>query len=307
MERKTATVERKKAMSQDKGVPLGYVELPSGPKAIYPMNDIFLNYHYENPENWETLREIVNITVEAYQQINPVTLLEQILGLIEVQTQYKQVLEDGKTTREQDMRMVENLAKALVNFTYVEFQNRANTKPPIPIRGEEYFGLAIGHARGQTANQIWFLAEDVEVVLHGKTFARYILKDEVTGTAYPTKSGILYVSLTKLSQESGTAGELASFLLGKLTNPTDERVKKIMASINGGFEKFKIEKDVVKVLSFRERWRNEDLLEGEARGEARGKAEGKAEGISILAELIRNGHTLEEALAILDKETTATA
>ena len=93
-------------MTNSKLTPLGYVELPSGSKAIYPMNDIFLNYYYKNPANWEILREIVNIIVEAYQQINPSTLLELIVGLIEVQTQYTQMLDDGKTTREQDIKMV---------------------------------------------------------------------------------------------------------------------------------------------------------------------------------------------------------
>jgi len=221
-----------------------------------------------------------------------------------VQTQYTQLLEDGKTTRDQDMKMTEKRANTVSGFTYVEFQNRANTSPPIPIRGEEYFGLGIGHARGQTANQIWLLGEDVKTVLHGATFARYILKDEATGTAYPTKSGILYVSLSKLSQESGTVGELASCLLGKLANPSDERVKKIKAAINGGFEKFKIEKDVVNVLSFRERWRNEDLLEGEAIGEAIGEARGKTLGANRLAALLREGLSLEDALKVIESEAT---
>jgi len=57
-----------------------------------------------------------------------------------------------------------------------------------------------------------------------------------------------------------------------------------------------IEKDVVNVLSFRERWRNEDLLEGEAIGEARG--------VNKLAELIREGLSLEDALKVIESEAT---
>ena len=35
--------------------PLGHVELDSGAIEIYPMNDFFLNFTYDNPENWESL------------------------------------------------------------------------------------------------------------------------------------------------------------------------------------------------------------------------------------------------------------
>jgi len=52
-------------MSTKKMNPLGYLELPSGPKAIFPMNDIFLNYTFENPIHWEALRLIVNIIIEV--------------------------------------------------------------------------------------------------------------------------------------------------------------------------------------------------------------------------------------------------
>jgi len=51
--------------------------------------------------------------------------------------------------------------------TYIEFQNKATTNPPIPVRSVEYFGLGIGHSKGKTANQIWLLAEDVGAVLVG--------------------------------------------------------------------------------------------------------------------------------------------
>jgi len=82
------------------------------------------------------------------------------------------------------------------------------------MRSVEYFGLGIGHSKGKIANQLWLLAEDVDSVIYAHPFAHYILKDEVTGKDHPTTSGIMYVSLRKLSQEQGPAGELASYLLG---------------------------------------------------------------------------------------------
>ena len=32
-------------MASKNSIPLGYVKLPNGEMAIYPMNDIFLNYY----------------------------------------------------------------------------------------------------------------------------------------------------------------------------------------------------------------------------------------------------------------------
>ena len=183
-------------------------------------------------------------------------------------------------TREQDIKIAEDEAEA----TYIEFQNRARTEIPIEIRSVEYFGLGIGHNKGKLANQIWLLAEDVESVLHGKTFTRYILKDEITEKEHPTTSGIMYVSLEKLSKEESPAGELASFLLGKTSNPKNEVVEKITKAFNAGFDAFKSDKEVVKVLSARERGWFEGLVEGEARGATR------------LAELIKSGLTVDEAL-----------
>jgi len=233
--------------------PLGYVDLANGSKAIYPMNDIFLNYTFEDIAHWEALRLAVNLLIEAYKQQKPETKVKLIEGSIKVRTQFQHLLDIQNTTRDQDIKMTEDNDEA----TYIEFQNRAKTNVPIEIRSVEYFGLGIGHSKGKLANQIWLLAEDVNSVLHGKTFTRYILKDEITDNEHPTTSGIMYISLTKLSQEESPAGELALFLLGKMMNPNNEIVKKISETFNSSFNAFKTDKEVVKVLSLAERYRSQ--------------------------------------------------
>ena len=76
--------------------PLGYIELVSGMKAVYPMNDIFLNYTFENEEHWEALRAIVNIAIEAYKRITPDTTARAVTRRIKVRTQYRHLLEPGE-------------------------------------------------------------------------------------------------------------------------------------------------------------------------------------------------------------------
>ena len=128
----------------------------------------------------------------------------------------------------------------------------------------------------------------MDSVLHGKVFSRYILKDEITGNEHPATSGIMYVSLTKLSQEENPAGELALFLLGKVTTPKSETVQKVVNSFSASFDAFKADKEVVKVLSARERGWHDGLVEG--------REEGVVIGANKLAELIRSGFSLDEAL-----------
>jgi hypothetical protein len=195
--------------------PLGYVELENGSKAIFPMNDFFLTYTFEKPEHWESLRLTVNLLIEAYKQMKPESQVAPISGKIKVETQFRHLLNIQNTTRDQDIKLTEGESDA----HYIEFHNRARANPPVEIRSVEYFGLGIGHSRGKIANQIWLLAEDVDAVLHGKPFTRYMLKDEVTGNAHPTSSGIMYISLQKLSQEKSSVGELASFFLGGISDP----------------------------------------------------------------------------------------
>ena len=255
--------------------PLGYIELDNGTKAITAMNDIFLNHMFMNPDNWETLRDSVNIILEEYRCSNPDTTISLVVGKVVVETQYKHLLNIENATRDQDIKMT-----ADSELVYIEFQNRAKTNPPVEIRAVEYFGLSIGHSKGKTANQIWLMAENLEVILHDKMFARYILKDEVTGEAHPGESGILYVSLPMLAQSKGPAGELAAFLLGQIVEPQDEKVKAIANNFNMSFNVFKSDKEVLNMLSLRERAKNE----------------GRDEAVLEIYELMKQGLSAEEAL-----------
>ena len=282
-------------MSLKNATPLGYIELPNGAKPIFIMNDIFLNHVFENAENWEALRTIINIIIYAYREIYHDTTLMPIIGEFEVQTQYRYLLSDGKTTRDQDIKATEDKAA----ITYVEFQIRSATNPSIAIRSVEYFGLGIGNNKGYPANQLWLLAEDVEELLAGEVFARYVLKNERTNYPHPETSGIIYVSLEKLSKEDSTAGELAAYLLGKITDPQDKQVKAVKAAIDKGFANFKTDKDVVTVMSLQDRWYGE--------GKADGKTEGITKGADRLAELIKSGLPVDEALRIVKEEAVEKA
>jgi len=254
--------------------PMGYIELSNGSKAIYPMNDIFLNYTFEKAAYWETLRTAINILIEAYALQQPKTKIKPIQGIIEVKTQYQYLLDIQNTTKDQDIKIITPNSEA----TYIEFQNRARPDIPIEIRSVEYFGLGIGHSKGKLANQIWLLAEDVEAVLHGQIFARYVLKDEATLASHPTESGILYVSLAKLSQEDTPAGELASFLLGKATTPRHNNIQSITQDFISSFNNFKSDKEAVNMLSLYERAKSEGRSEGRSEGWSEGRYEGRQEG-----------------------------
>jgi len=245
--------------------PIGYIELPNGSKPIFPMNDIFLNYTYDNPLHWETLRLKANIIIEAYRLCKPSTHLKPITGKIKVQTQFQYFLDKSNTTRQQDLKIVEDDT----DETYLELQNRAKPDTPLDIRSVEYYGLGIGHSKGKLANQIWLLAEDVDTLLHGKTFTRYILLDEVTGKPHPSTSGILYVSLTQLAKENTLAGELALFLLGKIKDPAHEAVKQIAQTYQISFQSFQNEKEVPSMLTLEQRGIEQGRAEGIVLGEVR--------------------------------------
>ena len=102
------TTKEGTAMTSKTTIPLGYVELPDGTKAIYPMNDIFLNYTFENPDYWETLRTAVNLIIESYKSKHPHTKAKPIEGAIKVRTQFKHLLNTDNKTREQDIKITED-------------------------------------------------------------------------------------------------------------------------------------------------------------------------------------------------------
>ena len=72
-----------------KRLPLGFISLESGKKPIYAFDDFFLNYTFNKKENWEELRAIINILLEAYALECQGTVLEPIKDKIIVTTQFK--------------------------------------------------------------------------------------------------------------------------------------------------------------------------------------------------------------------------
>jgi len=275
-------------METQQPIPLGYVELEDGAKPIYPMNDIFLNYTFENPENWEILRLTGNLVIEGYQSQNPETSQEQIQGKIKVRTQYQHFRsKDTRKSKDQDFKLVEEDE----NATYFEFQNDKRSNPPIPERSVKYFGFGISSKNNKIANQIWLLAEDVESVLNSKSLSRYVLKDEETGKNHPAISGILYVSLKKVAQEETPLGELAKFLLGNLNKPTNEKVAKIAKSFSSSFNEFKEDKEAVEMLTLFDRGKEEGI----GIGKEEGIRIGVENGLEKLVEFLEKGFSLDEA------------
>ena len=68
-------------------LPLGYILLESGLKPVYAFDDFFLNYAFSKKANWETLRLLINILLEAYALKCPGTVLGPITDRIIVTTQ----------------------------------------------------------------------------------------------------------------------------------------------------------------------------------------------------------------------------
>ena len=167
--------------------PLGYIKLEGGEKPIYATNDFFLNYTFEKVENWEDLRLIINIFLEAYIDRNPKTVARLIEDEIIVTTQFEHYLSNADMPKKQDFMVDEvNLEK----FTYMEVQNKARTDPPLEVRATDYSALGISLNKGKVSNQIWLLAEDVKKLLPGGAFSNFVPKDEVSGETYPNASGM---------------------------------------------------------------------------------------------------------------------
>ena len=58
------------------------------------------------------------------------------------------------------------------------------------------------------------------------------------------------------------------------------------------------------LLSFRDRYLNEGRKEGRQEGREEGREEGRGEGVTMLAELIKKGLSLEDALQKIQEETS---
>ena len=292
-----------------KRMPLGYITLESGRKPIYAFDDFFLNYAFSKKKNWEELRLIINILLEAYVLECPGTVLEPISDKIIVTTQYKNYMKNQHNPKEQDFEIKEVNIK---RFTYIEMQHSASTAKPIEIRAIEYSVLSISKNLGHVSNQIWLLAENVDKLFHGKIFANYLLKEESSGAAYPNSSCILFVNLEKLSSEKTVAGELASFLLGKTQDIKNKEASRISNVLKKSCREFSRDEGVKENMSVKEKWQEEARLEGlkigreegrkegEKEGEQQGRKKGRQEGFQLgaakLAELIKAGLSPDEAL-----------
>ena len=225
--------------------------------------------------------------------MNPTTVVARIEGKIHVETQYKFYIDaDNKNkTRNQDVKLDETEENKL---KYVEFHNKATSKPPISDRALEYFVLSIGKNPDKIVSQVWLLATDADSVLQEETFMNYILKDEATNKVFPNASSMMFISLTRLSQQKNLAGELASFLLGKLTTPQSEEVKRIASAFNTSFEVFKDDKEVKNIMSIADRWK------AEAREEGANELLDAA--MNKLSDFVNDGLSLKEAFDRLGQE-----
>ena len=274
-------------------IPLGFIELDSGSKPVYALYDFFLNFTFDKKENWEDLRLIVNILLDAYIKQNPGTVVTLIEDEIIVTTQFKQYLDNLTTPKEQDFKFDEVNIKKL---TFMEVQNSASSDPTIDIRATSYSVVNISQNPGRVSNQIWLLAEDVGKLLHGNAFSNYVPKDEVSGKTYPNASGIMFVSLQKLSQEDTVAGELASFLLGKTNDAMSDEVSQIASTLYKSCVEFCNDKGVKGSMSVDEKRRMEGRMEGIEEGLQQGIQQGIQQATARLTELINAGLSVEDAL-----------
>ena len=243
---------------------IGYMELGDGEKmAISTLNNVFLNYTFEQKEYWETLRSMNNIIYSAYIDYCQHTNISLIEGDVIVKTEYSN-FKDFKSTvpQRQDIR-IENQNDSRVD--YVEFQSSRNSKPPIEVRGIEYFSYSLTRGRDKRSVHMWLLAEPVGKLLHGNIFANYVLMDEVNHNPYPNATNILFVNLERLSQTNSPAGELAGVLLGAVKKPKDYQVKLIFENFMKSFEIFKEDKEARNIVTRGE----QREYQGEARAEAR--------------------------------------
>ena len=261
---------------------LGQFELLNGQILdVEYMRDLFLTHCFREKSNWGILKDILNIMLKEYMTRLPSTKASLIEDIAEVVTQYDYFL--GKVDkRTQDAKITESSGKK----TFVEFQNRVNTKIPIYVRALQYF--ALGHSLGceGVSNQVWFLAENDDKVLRGQVFKNYLLKDEENWDNYPNPSGILFISLKRLARDNSQAGELAALLLGENPAPTDDSVKEIADGFKKHFANFKKDKEVESAMTRLE----EERVNAESVGEARGLALGEArKALEIARVLLEKG------------------
>ena len=275
-----------------KRIPLGFIRLDAGTVQIHAMHDFFLNHMFEKEGNWGILRLMVNIFLEEAKRQQPGLRVRLVKGEILVNTQYKYYLDTTNKAKTQDFRLEPLHGNTVF---YCEFQNKARLDTPIKLRAADYQMLGIKQSKGKATRQIWFLAEDVEELLGGSSFASFVTRDEISGRAYPLDTSLMFISLTKLSEGNGTASELASFLLGTGKKIRCDKVKRISDAFKKNLKIFCKDKGVRTRMSVAEKYREE--------GREEGKEEGREEGIALgavrVAELVNAGYTLDDAVKIV--------
>jgi len=224
---------------------LGYIELETGPKLITPMNDVFLNYIFQNEANWEQLRTMANIFYHAYIKTHADTKIKPIEGEITVKTQFPYFKEfSSSKPKAQDMR-IESAEKV----DFLEFQNEMRPKIPISRRSTEYLGFSLTRGEDKQQSSMWLLNGTVLELLNGKVFSNFVLMDEQDHYRHPNESNVLYVDLKELAKTNTPAGELACILTNIVKEPKNEEVKLILQSLKQSFNAFKNDTEVRNIMT----------------------------------------------------------
>jgi len=254
--------------------PLGYISLLNNTqKAIYPMDDFFINYAFYKKENWGHLRNILNIFLDAYAvKYDKKDGFHFVDENIVVETQYEHYLKNTTKQQTQDIK-IDEIRNS--DQTYIEFQNKTTSKPPIAIRASNYNGLAINKAKDDTkTSQIWLLGENDDNVLRGQAISNFRMREENTGEYYPRDVNIMFVSLPRLAEEIGICGELARLLMGSDSTEISDELKPIIGMFKHEYEVFKENEEVIQSMTVIE----ERFVAGKEEGREEGIALGESKG-----------------------------
>ena len=239
---------------------LGYMELETGSKLITPMNDVFLNFTYQNKENWEDLRVMANIFFDEYDEICKDTKIRPIEEVVAVKTQFP-FFKEPKSNRPKapDIR-IDSLSKVV----FIDFENNPHSsKPPVPTRSTQYLGFALSRGADKQQSTMWLLNGGISILLNGKVFSNYVFMDEKDYRRHPNEANMLYVDLKKLAKMKTKAGELASVLTAVNNDPKHEDVKAILHNLRQNFEEFIVNTEVRDIMT------REEQVEAQGRNKER--------------------------------------
>jgi hypothetical protein len=262
--------------------PLGYISLLNKTqKPVYPMDDFFINYTFHKEYNWTRLVVLLNIFLDEYAEIyKRRDGFHRLDNNIMVETQYEHYMKEGTKQPVQDINIKEINTG---NETYIEFQNKRISKPPISIRASNYSGLSVNNMKDGTKNsQIWLLAENDDTVLRGKTITNFRMVEDNYGDYYPRAVNIMFISLPRLAEKSNRCGFASRLLLGEELDALQGELKEIADMFKNEYENFKRNKEVVRQMTIYEEKYAEGFAEGEAIGEANVTAVYKAKVENLL-------------------------